>query len=101
MLGTILTILSVGIILIAVAITMGPIRDLLKSKLSRVDYETLCEIAKTAVTWAEKWLDGKTGAEKKEEVLVYIVNACDTFGLFVTDDDIEKAIESAVYQVKG
>lgn len=96
----VITVIALIVIAAGAAIYTAPARALAKRQLSEEEYKQLNDIAETAVRWAKQWLDTKTGAEKKEEVLRYLERKTSELGLNITADDIDKAIEAAYEKVK-
>lgn len=96
----IITVIALVIIAAGAVIYTAPARALAKRQLSEADYKQLLDTADTAVRWAKQWLDTKTGAEKKEEVLRYLEEKTSELGLNVTADDMDKALEAAYEKVK-
>lgn len=96
----IITVIALTVIAAGAAIYTAPARALAKRQLSEEEHKQLNDITETAVRWAKQWLDTKTGAEKKEEVLRYLERKTSELGLNITADDIDKAIEAAYEKVK-
>ncbi len=96
----ILTVITLAIIIAGAVIYAAPARALAKRQLSEEEQKQLLDTADTAVRWAKQWLDTKTGAEKKEEVLKYLEKKSTELGLKVTADDLDKALEAAYEKVK-
>lgn len=96
----IITVIALTVIAAGAAIYTAPARALAKRQLAEAEYKQLNDITETAVRWAKQWLDTKTGAEKKEEVLRYLERKTSELGLNITADDIDKAIEAAYEKVK-
>lgn len=96
----ILTVITLAIIIAGAVIYAAPARALAKRQLSEEEQKQLLDTADTAVRWAKQWLDTKTGAEKKEEVLRYLEEKTSALGLKVTADDLDKALEAAYEKVK-
>lgn len=96
----IITVIALAVIAAGAVIYTAPARALAKRQLSEEEYKQLNDITETAVRWAKQWLDTKTGAEKKEEVLRYLERKTSELGLNITADDIDKAIEAAYEKVK-
>ena len=96
----IVTVIALVVIAAGAVIYTAPARALAKRQLSEEEYKQLNDITETAVRWAKQWLDTKTGAEKKEEVLRYLERKTSELGLNITADDIDKAIEAAYEKVK-
>ena len=96
----IITVIALVIIAAGAVIYTAPARALAKRQLSEAEYKQLNDITETAVRWAKQWLDTKTGAEKKEEVLQYLESKISELGLNVTAEDIDKAIEAAYEKIK-
>ena len=96
----IMTVIALAVIAAGAVIYSGPTRALAKRQLSEEEQKQLLDTADTAVRWAKQWLDTKTGAEKKEEVLQYLESKISELGLNVTAEDIDKAIEAAYEKIK-
>ena len=96
----IITVIALAVIAAGAVIYTAPARALAKRQLSEEEYKQFNDITETAVRWAKQWLDTKTGAEKKEEVLRYLEEKTSELGLNITADDIDKAIEAAYEKVK-
>lgn len=96
----ILTVVALTVIAAGAVIYTAPARALAKRQLSEEEYKQLLDIADTGVRWAKQWLNTKTGAEKKEEVLRYLEEKTAELGLNVTADDLDKALEAAYEKVK-
>lgn len=95
-----ITVITLVVIVAGAVIYSAPARALAKRQLSEEEQKQLLDTADTAVRWAKQWLDTKTGAEKKEEVLRYLERKTSELGLNITADDIDKAIEAAYEKVK-
>ena len=96
----ILTVVALTVIAAGAVIYTAPARALAKRQLSEEEYKQLLDTADTAVRWAKQWLDTKTGAEKKEEVLRYLEEKTSELGLNITAEDMDKALEAAYEKVK-
>ena len=96
----IITVIALVIIAAGAVIYTAPARALAKRQLSEEEYKQLNDITETAVRWAKQWLDTKTGAEKKEEVLQYLERKVSELGLDVTAEDMDKALEAAYEKIK-
>ena len=96
----IITVIALTAIAAGAAIYTAPARALAKRQLAEAEYKQLNDITETAVRWAKQWLDTKTGAEKKEEVLRYLESKTSELGLNVTAEDMDKAIEAAYEKIK-
>lgn len=96
----IITVVALAVIAAGAVIYTAPARALAKRQLSEEEYKQLNDITETAVRWAKQWLDTKTGAEKKEEVLKYLEKKSTELGLKVTADDLDKALEAAYEKIK-
>lgn len=96
----IITVIALVVIAAGAVIYTAPARALAKRQLSQEDYKQLLDTADTGVRWAKQWLNTKTGAEKKEEVLKYLEEKTAELGLNVTADDMDKALEAAYEKVK-
>lgn len=96
----IVTVVALVVIAAGAVIYTAPARALAKRQLSEADYKQLLDTADTAVRWAKQWLDTKTGAEKKEEVLRYLEEKTAELGLKVTADDMDKALEAVYEKIK-
>ena len=96
----IITVIALVVIAAGTVIYTAPARALAKRQLSEEEQKQLLDTADTAVRWAKQWLDTKTGAEKKEEVLRYLEEKTAELGLNVTADDMDKALEAAYEKVK-
>lgn len=95
-----ITIIMLVIVVAGAAIYTAPARALAKRQLSEEEQKQLLDTADTAVRWAKQWLDTKTGAEKKEEVLQYLERKTSELGLNVSAEDMDKALEAAYEKVK-
>ncbi|CDA90806.1 putative uncharacterized protein [Firmicutes bacterium CAG:238] len=96
----IITITLLIVVAAAAILFATPIRNLIKKKTTKEEYDTLLALAEISVRWAKQWMDTATGAEKKEEVLRYLEEKTSELGLNITADDIDKAIEAAYEKVK-
>ena len=96
----ILTVIALTVLAAGAVIYTAPARALAKRQLSEEEQKQLLDTADTAVRWAKQWLDTKTGAEKKEEVLRYLEKKSAELGLKVTADDLDKVLEAAYEKVK-
>ena len=96
----IITVIALVVIAAGAVIYTAPARALAKRQLSEEEYKQLNDITETAVRWAKQWLDTKTGAEKKEEVLRYLEEKTSELGLNVSAEDMDKALEAAYEKVK-
>lgn len=96
----IITVIALVVIAAGAVIYAAPARALTKRQLSEEEQKQLLDTADTAVRWAKQWLDTKTGAEKKEEVLRYLEEKSAELGLKVTADDLDKALEAAYEKIK-
>ena len=96
----IVTVIALVVIAAGAVIYTAPARALAKRQLSEEEYKQLLDTADTAVRWAKQWLDTKTGAEKKEEVLRYLEEKSAELGLNVSAEDMDKALEAAYEKVK-
>lgn len=96
----IITILLLVAVAIAALLFTTPIKDLLKTKTTKEEYETLLELAEISVRWAKQWMQTATGEEKKQEVYGYLIERCKTLGLEFTEEDIDKAIEASYEAIK-
>lgn len=96
----ILTVVALTVIAAGAVIYTAPARALAKRQLSEAEYKQLNDITETAVRWAKQWLDTKTGAEKKEEVLRYLERKTSELGLNISAEDMDKALEAAYEKVK-
>lgn len=96
----IITVIALVVIAAGAVIYTAPARALAKRQLSEAEHKQLNDITETAVRWAKQWLDTKTGAEKKEEVLQYLERKVSELGLDVTAEDMDKALEAAYEKVK-
>ena len=95
-----ITVITLVVIVAGAVIYSAPARALAKRQLSEEEQKQLLDTADTAVRWAKQWLDTKTGAEKKEEVLRYLESKTSELGLNVTAEDMDKAIEAAYEKIK-
>jgi LL-H family phage holin len=96
----IITITLLIVVAAAAILFATPIRNLIKKKTTKEEYDTLLALAEISVRWAKQWMDTATGTEKKEEVLRYLEEKTSELGLNITADDIDKAIEAAYEKVK-
>lgn len=96
----IITVIALTVIAAGAAIYTAPARALAKRQLAEAEYKQLNDITETAVRWAKQWLDTKTGAEKKEEVLRYLERKTSELGLNISAEDMDKALEAAYEKVK-
>ena len=96
----IVTVIALVAIAAGAVIYTAPARALTKRQLSQEDYKQLLDTADTGVRWAKQWLNTKTGAEKKEEVLRYLEEKTAELGLKVTADDMDKALEAVYEKIK-
>ena len=71
-----------------------------KATLDKKTQETIEYWTETGVRWAKQWLQSESGEKKKEEVLAYTSNKLTELGIKVTDEDLDKLIESIYEQVK-
>lgn len=96
----IITILLLAVVVIAAFMFATPVKDLLKKKTTKEEYETLLELAEISVRWAKQWMQTATGEEKKQEVYGYLIERCKALGLNFTAEDIDKAIEASYEAIK-
>lgn len=96
----VITVIALIVIAAGAVIYTAPARALTKRQLSAEEYKQLLDTADTAVRWAKQWLNTKTGAEKKEEVLKYLEEKTSELGLNVSAEDMDKALEAAYEKVK-
>ena len=96
----IITILLLAAVVIAAFMFATPVRDILKKKTTKEEYETLLELAEISVRWAKQWMQTATGEEKKQEVYGYLIERCKALGLNFTAEDIDKAIEASYEAIK-
>ncbi len=68
--------------------------------MSKENYENLINITRTAVRYAEQWLKGVDGHDKKSVVFDYVKEKCDEYGLTVDSGDIDKMIERCCLELK-
>ena len=101
MLGTFLTIAALAIILLTFLLLVSPIRSFLLAYVDSSNFEFLETVALIGCKWAEQWLKTSVGQEKKEAVMDYLIGVCAKKGLPFDEEDMDKAIESAVYKIKG
>ena len=91
-------------LLIVVAVTAilfaTPIRNLIKKKTTKEEYDTLLALAEISVRWAKQWMQTAPGEEKKQEVYAYLLARCKALGLEFTEEDIDKAIEASYEAIK-
>lgn len=96
----IITILLLAVVVIAAFMFATPVKDLLRKKTTKDEYETLLELAEISVRWAKQWMQTATGEEKKQEVYEYLIERCKALGLNFTAEDIDKAIEASYEAIK-
>ena len=96
----IITILLLAVVVIAAFMFATPVKDLLKKKTTKEEYDTLLELAEISVRWAKQWMQTATGEEKKQEVYAYLLERCKALGLEFTAEDIDKAIEASYEAIK-
>lgn len=96
----IITVIALVAIAAGTVIYTAPARALAKRQLSQEDYKQLLDTADTGVRWAKQWLNTKTGAEKKEEVLEYLERKTSELGLNVSAEDMDKALEATYERIK-
>lgn len=101
MIKLIITVIALAILLLAYLTLKEPITKFLASKMSKENYENLINITRTAVRYAEQWLAGVEGHEKKSVVYNYVSEKCKEYNLGVDSSDIDKAIESAVKELNN
>lgn len=93
------TIVSIALIVVGAVLAWEPVSYLLKSKLNLTNYDMLFKIVTTSVKWAEQWLKGNTGNEKKEQVLNWVEIQCDLNGIEFIYDEVDKLVEQAVFDM--
>lgn len=98
--GLIITIAFIVLIFIALLLLWEPIKKLIIAKSDEVKYTTLTKYVKESVGWAEQWLWGDVGSEKRKRVIAYISGVCKEKGWTFTEEDIEKVLENAVKKIK-
>lgn len=96
----IITIFLLVIVVIAAFTFATPVKDLLRKKTTKEEYDTLLELAEISVRWAKQWMQTATGEEKKQEVYGYLIERCKALGLNFTAEDIDKAIEASYEAIK-
>lgn len=96
----IITILLLTMVVIAAFMFATPVKDLLRKKTTKEEYDTLLELAEISVRWAKQWMQTATGEEKKQEVYGYLIERCKALGLNFTAEDIDKAIEASYEAIK-
>lgn len=92
----------IGVVLVGLCtyVVVPAIKDWRNNKLNESQREQLTFWVETAVLWAKQWLQSKSGAEKKAEVMKYVMAKVDELGLPFTEDDVDKAIEAIYSTVK-
>ena len=95
-----ITILLLIMVAVATILFATPMRNLLKKKATKEEYDTLLALAETSVRWAKQWMQTATGEEKKQEVYAYLLERCKALGLEFTAEDIDKAIEASYEAIK-
>ena len=96
----IITIVLLIVVAVAAILFATPIRNLIKKKTTKEEYDTLLALAEISVRWAKQWMDTATGQEKKREVYGYLIERCKALGLDFTSEDIDKAIEASYEAIK-
>ena len=96
----IITIALLIVVAVAAILFATPIRNLIKKKTTKEEYDTLLALAEISVRWAKQWMDTATGQEKKREVYGYLIERCKALGLEFTAEDIDKAIEASYEAIK-
>lgn len=89
--------------LVVTGVFVPCIRTLVKNEKATFDQKTQETIeywVEIGVRWAKQWLASETGEKKKEEVLAYTSSKLTELGIKVTDEDLDKLIESIYEQVK-
>ena len=95
-----ITILLLIMASVATILFATPMRNLLKKKTTKEEYDTLLALAEISVRWAKQWMQTATGEEKKQEVYAYLLARCKALGLEFTEEDIDKAIEASYEAIK-
>ena len=95
-----ITILLLIMVAVATILFATPMRNLLKKKTTKEEYDTLLALAEISVRWAKQWMQTATGEEKKQEVYAYLLARCKALGLEFSADDIDKAIEASYEAIK-
>lgn len=92
----------IGVVLVALCtyVVVPAIKDWRANKLNESQRDQLTFWVETAVLWAKQWLQSKSGAEKKAEVMKYVMAKVVELGLPFTEDDVDKAIEAIYNTVK-
>lgn len=89
--------------LVVTGVFVPCIRTLIKNEKATLDQKTQETIeywVEIGVRWAKQWLASETGEKKKEEVFAYTSGKLTELGIKVTDEDLDKLIESIYEQVK-
>lgn len=95
-----ITILLLIMASVATILFATPMRNLLKKKTTKEEYDTLLALAEISVRWAKQWMQTAPGEEKKQEVYAYLLARCKALGLEFTEEDIDKAIEASYEAIK-
>lgn len=95
-----ITILLLIMVAVATILFATPMRNLLKKKATKEEYDTLLALAEISVRWAKQWMQTAPGEEKKQEVYAYLLARCKALGLEFTKEDIDKAIEASYEAIK-
>lgn len=99
MIMDIINILIFGVCLIVTRYLLPAILTWLKSKTTDSQYQLLIAVVESAVKALEQEFKNQHGAgvTKKEAVIEYVKKYCAENGIEITDEQLDKMIESAVY----
>ena len=97
MIGELLAELLTVLIQILILIVGGYAIQYIRAKIGEQNLKVYCSLAKTVVTAIEQTIGGGHGADKKQEAVQVLKNF--TKGK-LTDEQIDKIIEAAVYEMK-
>lgn len=93
--------LLVALVAIAVTIFVRYVAPYFKYQIEDSKYAGLLEIIDVAVRAAEQTLQRSgAGAEKKKRVVAFVTTWLDGRGIKISEDQLDKLIEAAVYTMK-
>lgn len=89
-----------GVMIVAAlgTIAFNTLREYLKVKLGKENFDSLMGFANTVVHYVEQIakLEGLTSEEKKEKAVIWLSDILSEKGIVVSDEVIDMAIEAAV-----
>lgn len=99
----IVNVLIFGVCLIVTRYLVPLIMTWLKSKTNDNQYQLLIAVVESAVKALEQEYKNQhgAGATKKEAVIEYVKKYCSENGIEISDEQLDKMIESAVYGINS